>query len=263
MDRFKQVFENLEKEGRKALVSYMTYGFPDIESSEKLIKDIATESDIVEVGIPFSDPMADGPIIQEASRLALLNGASVRKAVEFVRDLRKIYSGAIVIMSYFNPVYRYGIKDFFRDLSGNGADGIIIPDMPLEETGVVNQAKNLLKTILMVAPTTPQDRIKLICKKSEGFVYVVSSLGVTGTRDRFSEDVIDFVSYVKQVSPVPVCIGFGISNPEQASLFSKYADGIIIGSALIKLVNENLPIDNSTSKVLSFLRKIRTSLTYG
>ncbi len=263
MDRFKQIFQNLESQGRKALISYMTYGFPDIESSERLIKIIALESDIIEIGIPFSDPMADGPIIQEASRLALLNGVSVRNAVEFVKDLRKVYSGAIVIMSYFNPVYRYGANDFFKDLSINGADGIIIPDMPVEETRVVSQAKNLLKTILMVAPTTPQDRIKFICENSEGFVYVVSSLGVTGTRDHFNEDVVDFISRVKQVSPVPVCVGFGISSPEQASQLSKYADGVIIGSALVKLVNVSLPIDNSISKIITFLRKIRTSLTYG
>lgn len=263
MDRFQELFQNLKKENRKALVSYMTFGFPDIEAGKFLIKNIAQESDIIEIGVPFSDPMADGPTIQEASRIALLNGASIRKAIEFVSELRKTFDRPVVVMSYFNPIFRYGIESFFKDAQENGIDGIIIPDMPLEGIDLIGKSRGILKTILMVAPTTPEDRIKLICEKSEGFVYVVSSLGVTGIRDRFGEDTAEFILRVKRLSSLPVCVGFGISRPEQAAFFSKYADGVIIGSALIRLVNKDLPIDNSISKVASFLREIRASLVYG
>lgn len=263
IDRFKQCFQTTRREKRAALVSFFTYGYPSKKESKKLIKRIADESDILEIGLPFSDPTADGPVIQKASFKALSEKVKVKESLEFVKELRNSFQGPVVLMTYLNPVFRYGVERFLKDAFSYGADGIIIPDMPVEEIKILGSGKNNLKTILMVAPTTSPQRIHQIAKKSRGFVYLVSTLGVTGERESINKSLIGFIKKTKALTRLPVCVGFGISSPEQVAFLSKYADGIIVGSAIINRVVEGRPLRDNLESITIFLRSLKAATKYG
>ena len=236
MSRIYKAFEN-----KKAFIAFLTAGDPDYETSLKNFRAVLEAgADLVEVGIPFSDPIAEGPVIQEADIRALSSGMTTDKVFELVKELRKDFDTPIVFMTYANPVYHYGTDKFFEKASEAGADGIIIPDCPFEERHEFDEtaAKYGMDFISMIAPTSA-DRIKTIASQAKGFLYVVSSLGVTGVRSEITTDINSIVKLIKEATDTPAAIGFGISTPEQAQKMSQVADGVIVGSAMVRIVAEH------------------------
>ena len=233
MSRIKNAFEN-----KKTFIAFLTAGDPDYETSIKNFKAvIEAGADLIEVGIPFSDPIAEGPVIQEADIRALGYGMTTDKVFQLVKELRADYDIPIVFMTYANPVYHYGADRFFKNAAEAGADGIIIPDCPFEERHEFDEtaAKYGIDFISMIAPTS-EDRIKTIAAQAKGFIYVVSSLGVTGVRSEITTDLDSIMRLIKEATDTPAAIGFGISTPEQATAMSKKADGVIVGSAMVRIV---------------------------
>ena len=235
MSNIYKAFEN-----KKAFIAFLTAGDPDYETSLANFRAVLEAgADLVEVGIPFSDPIAEGPVIQEADIRALGAGMTTDKVFELVKELRRDYDTPIVFMTYANPVYHYGADKFFQKASEAGADGIIIPDCPFEERHEFDEtaAKYGMDFISMIAPTS-EDRIKTIASQAKGFIYVVSSLGVTGVRSEINTDLESIVKLIKEATDTPAAIGFGISKPEQVTKMTKFADGAIVGSAMVRIVAE-------------------------
>jgi len=233
MSRITKAFD-----GKKAFIAFLTAGDPDYETSIINFRAvIEAGADLIEVGIPFSDPIAEGPVIQEADIRALESGMTTDKVFQLVKTLRADYDLPIVFMTYANPVFHYGAERFFKNAADAGADGIIIPDCPFEERAEFEDAaqKNGIDFISMIAPTS-ENRIKTIASQAKGFIYVVSSLGVTGVRSEIKTDIDSIVKLIKENTDTPAAIGFGISTPEQASAMSKKADGVIVGSAMVRIV---------------------------
>jgi tryptophan synthase alpha chain len=231
--------ENAFKNG-KAFVAFITCGDPDLETTkEAVIAAVENGADLIELGIPFSDPTAEGPVIQGANLRALNGGVTTDKIFDFVVDLRKYVSVPMVFMTYANVVYSYGSEVFIKKCSEIGIDGLILPDLPFEEKEEFNDTcvKYDVDLVSLIAPTS-ENRIAMIAKEAKGFIYVVSSLGVTGTRSSITTDLDSIVSMIRQNSNVPCAIGFGISTPEQAAKYSAIADGVIVGSAIIKILDK-------------------------
>jgi tryptophan synthase alpha chain len=237
LEHIAEVFSQKKAQGCPALMPYFTLGFPQRDASLQVIEAIATAgADLIELGIPFSDPLADGPSIQHSAQAALENGITVRGCLEMVQILRRRgISQPLLLMGYYNPVLNYGPEKFIVDASRAGADGLIIPDLPLEEAGVIEAAcrEAGLALAYLVAPTTPDDRLAQITGRSSGFVYAVSLVGVTGARSQVSKSLPDFLQRIRQKTDQPIAVGFGISTPEQAAQIGKMAEGVIVGSALI------------------------------
>ena len=255
MSRIYKAFEN-----KKAFIAFLTAGDPDFETSLKNFKAvIEAGADLIEVGIPFSDPIAEGPVIQEADIRALASGMTTDKVFDLVKELRKDYDLPIVFMTYANPVYHYGTEKFFKNASEAGADGIIIPDCPFEERHEFDETaeKYGMDFISMIAPTS-EDRIKMIASQAKGFLYVVSSLGVTGVRSEITTDVGSILSLIKESTDTPAAIGFGISSPEQAKKMSQVADGVIVGSAMVKIVAQYGK--DAPEKLTEFVKSIKEAI---
>ncbi|MCR5625170.1 MAG: tryptophan synthase subunit alpha [Lachnospiraceae bacterium] len=232
MSRINKAFEN-----KKAFIAFVTAGDPTLEKTKEYVLGmIKAGADLVELGIPFSDPIAEGPVIQTANVRALSNNVRTNNIFDLVREIRKETDVPLVFLCYLNTVFKYGYERFCETCKEVGIDGIIIPDMPYEEKGeLLPIAKaNDVDLITMIAPTS-NERIREIAKDATGFIYVVSSLGVTGVRDAITTDVRAIVEEIKKVSDTPACIGFGISKPEQVKEYTSYADGAIVGSAIVKL----------------------------
>ena len=255
MSRIANAFNN-----KKAFIAFLTVGDPDYESSLKNFRAvIEAGADLIEVGIPFSDPIAEGPVIQEADIRALSSGMTTDKVFQLVKDLRKDYDLPIVFMTYANPVYHYGADKFFKNASEAGADGIIIPDCPFEERAEFDEAagKYGIDFISMIAPTS-EDRIKTIASQAKGFIYVVSSLGVTGVRSEITTDLDAIVKLIKEATDTPAAIGFGISTPDQAATMSKKADGVIVGSAMVRIVAQYGK--EAPAKLSEYVKSIKAAL---
>jgi len=232
--------KNAFKNG-KAFIGFVTGGDPNIEKTKEFILEmIKAGADLVEIGIPFSDPIAEGPVIQEANNRALAAGATVEKLFSLVADLRKETVVPLVFLTYVNPVFHYGYDAFFKRCADSVLDGIIIPDLPFEEQPPVKEAANKhgVDLISLVAPTS-EARIKEIAKTASGFIYLVSSMGVTGIRGEITTDLVSITAAIRSVSTVPVAIGFGIHTPEQAAQMARIADGVIVGSAIVKIIAEH------------------------
>jgi tryptophan synthase alpha chain len=248
MSRIKDVF----KTGHKALIAYITTGYPDIEATVKIAAVLAKNGcDIIELGIPFSDPLADGATIQKASHQALLQGVTPQSCLEAAAAIRKKIDTPLVFMTYFNPVFYFGLEAFCQSCAKAGINGLIVPDLPPEEglnLEKITQVKNI-DLIYLLAPTSTDERISIVTSRSRGFVYLVSLTGVTGARDTISPELQSFVRRVRQKASQPLCIGFGISTPEQAAQAASYADGVIIGSRLIELIEE----DSTLASLKSFI----------
>ncbi|MDD5428007.1 MAG: tryptophan synthase subunit alpha [Candidatus Omnitrophica bacterium] len=239
MNRVDKKFKKLKKEGKKAFIAYITAGDPALAMTERAV--LALEGagvDIIELGIPFSDPVADGPTIQAASQRALKKGASLKKIFAMVRALRRKTEMPLVFMTYFNPVFKFGLVKFFKTCREAGVDGVIIPDLSIEEAGetIALGRKNVVATIFLAAPTSPRKRIKEIAAKSRGFIYYVSLTGVTGARTKLPPEVAANVKAIKSITDKPVAVGFGISDAAQARTIAKCADGVIVGSAIVKMM---------------------------
>ena len=227
-------------ESSKAFIPFITCGDPDLETTAKIVRAaVANGASLVELGIPFSDPTAEGPVIQGANLRALKGGVTTDKIFDLVKDLRKDVTVPMVFMTYANVVFSYGSDRFFKTCSEIGIDGIILPDLPFEEKGefLEDCHKYGVDLISLIAPTS-KDRIAMIAKEAEGFIYLVSSLGVTGTRTEINTDLESIVKIVRENTSVPCAIGFGISTPEQAHKMSAVSDGAIVGSAIIKIMEK-------------------------
>ena len=224
----------------KAFVAFITCGDPDLETTGKVVRQAAANgADLIELGIPFSDPTAEGPVIQGANIRALAGGVTTDKIFEFVKDLRRDVDIPMVFMTYANVVFSYGTEKFVKICSEIGIDGLILPDVPYEEKADFQPTcqKYGLSLISMIAPTS-HDRIAMIAKEAEGFLYIVSSLGVTGERQAITTDIGAIVDVVRQNTDIPCAIGFGISTPDQASTMAQKADGVIVGSAIVRRLAE-------------------------
>ena len=260
MNRIDKKFKELRRIGKKVFIAYVTAGDPNLSSTKRIV--LALEEagvDMVEIGIPFSDPMADGPTIQAASHRALSRGVSLRKIFLMIDDLRKATQIPVVFMTYYNPVFKYGIKKFAEDCKLNGVDGVIIPDLPIEEAGDLMESvkKNDISTIFLAAPTSSRKRIKMIAGVSTGFIYYVSLTGVTGARRELPPDVASNVRMIKSNTKKPVAVGFGIATEDQARSIAKVADGVIVGSAIVKIIAENQKNKKMLiSKVSNFSKRL-------
>ena len=260
MNRIEKTLAELKAKGEKALITFITAGDPDLETTEKLVLEMFEKgSDIVEIGVPFSDPVAEGKTIQAASLRSLAHGTNLTEIFGTVENLRKKTDKPLILMMYVNTIFRFGTERFFTLCREKGVDGVIVPDLPFEEKDEIRSfaEDNEIIPISLVAPTSHQ-RIESIASDAQGFLYCVSSTGVTGTRSKFSTNFDEFFGEIKKSCKVPAMVGFGISNPEQAAKMGSYCDGVIVGSAIVNIVGQ-IGRD-SVEKVGEFVRSLKEAL---
>jgi tryptophan synthase alpha chain len=259
VNRIARRFEELAAQGKKAFIPYITAGDPTLELTAKLVLEIEKAgADIVEFGVPFSDPVADGVVNQEAAQRALKHNTSLRDIIGLVRRLRVETQIPIVLFTYVNPIFAYGIEAFARDAAEAGVDGVLCVDLPPEEA---IEYKRLLDardiaTVFLIAPTSSPERIKLIARESIGFVYYVSRTGVTGERADVAASTNEMVAQIKQHTNTPVAVGFGISTPEQAAQVAGFADGVIVGSAIVRMIGQLGDSPETAGKVGAFVKSL-------
>ena len=243
MNRIDAKFRSLRQKKEGAFIPYICGADPNLEVTRQLILALdQAGTDIIELGVPFSDPIADGPTIQKASERALKSRVTLNQLLDLVAELRRTTEIPIVLMGYYNPIFFMGTEPFFIKAKSVGVDGVIIPDLPIEEsTQVLEMARSHdVKVIFLVAPTSTPERMKKIAEASTGFIYCVSVTGVTGARQHVSTEIAPMVAELRKYTEKPVCVGFGISNPGQAESVAKVADGVVIGSAIIDRIEANL-----------------------
>ncbi|MCL2295129.1 MAG: tryptophan synthase subunit alpha [Spirochaetes bacterium] len=259
-NRIENVFSELKRNGKKALITFITGGDPDIEVTGKLVLAMeAAGADIIEIGIPFSDPVAEGIVIQGANARALAGGCTVDKLFDMVKRLREKTNIPLLFMTYANPIYAYGKERFMAKCKEVGIDGIIVPDVPFEEKDEFENecTRYGVCLISLIAPTSGE-RAEKIALEAQGFLYCVSSLGVTGTRNDINTNIAELIEQVKKVSSIPCAVGFGISTPKQACDMASISDGVIVGSAIVKLIAEFGR--DSITLVKEFVEKIKSSM---
>lgn len=260
MNRIENKFRELKKLKKKAFIAFITAGYPDLKTTERLVLEFARIGvDIIELGVPFSDPLADGPVIQEASEVALKKKTNLSNILKLVERLRKITAVPICLMGYYNPIFCFGEARFIRKAKEAGVDGVIVPDLPPEEANsFIRLAKKLnLDTIFFLSPTSHLRRIKLVSRVSRGFIYYVSLTGVTGTRNNLPSDIINNLRIIKKHTSKPVCVGFGISSPRQIKQLYRVADGVIVGSAIIKEIKRNLKNKDLVKQVAKYILRLK------
>ena len=258
-NRIDQCFSNLQESGKSAFVAYICAGDPTMERSLEIMHALDTAgADIIELGIPFSDPMADGIVNQMAAHRALEAGGNTKQVLDLIQNFRKSSETPIVLFTYLNPVYAYGFSAFHRDAAEAGADGILLLDLPPEEAAINQELaeSNELKHIRLIAPTSPDERIPELAGSSEGFIYYVSREGVTGAQTSLAEGIEQNVAGIKEHSNVPVVVGFGISTPEQSAEVARSADGVVVGSAIVRIVEEFGDTDEVAVKVAEFVKPL-------
>lgn len=256
MNRIDQKFRELKKKKKKAFIAFITAGYPNLETTYRLVLALAKSGvDIIELGVPFSDPMADGPVIQEASAFALNKGINLRKILNLVKRLRRITDIPLCLMTYYNPVFCFGEREFVREACRLGVDGLIVPDLPPEEAGclITLSKKYPLDMIFFISPTTSRIRAKFISRMSRGFIYYLSLTGVTGPRRHLAPDLIRNLKRLKKVVQRPLCVGFGVSNRRQVKEIQKVSSGVIVGSAIVAKIKENLKHPDLVKKVGRFV----------
>ncbi|NMA87115.1 MAG: tryptophan synthase subunit alpha [Tissierellia bacterium] len=262
--RITKKFEELKSKNKRAFITYITAGDPSLDITYNLVLGMEGEGvDIVELGIPYADPLADGPVIQNASQRALKAGTNITKIFQLVKKLREKTEIPIVFLVYFNSIFKYGFKKFLDNCSNNGVDGLIIPDLPLEER---RELQDMMKDysidlIPLVAPTS-KERIEAIVESGSGFVYCISSMGVTGTRDEMSIDINGFSNEVKKHTELPLALGFGISTPEMVKELSQSSDGLIVGSAIIKEIELGIKEGEIEKRVFKFVKKLSKAQSF-
>lgn len=264
MNRIDQIFQTRREQGRAAMIFYITAGYPDLATTEKVINILAEEgADLIELGIPFSDPIADGPTIQEASQVALERGVTVQAILDLAGRIRaKHPSLALLLFSAYNPIFHRGDEAFVREAAAKGVDGLLVPDLPPEEATELRQATRQagLSLVFLVAPTTTPERTVKIAEASTGFIYYISLKGVTGARATLPPDLEERVRAIKAVTDKPVAVGFGVSQPEQARAIAAFSDGVIVGSALVKAVGSNADDPALLGRVRNFVRSLTSEL---
>lgn len=260
MNRIERRFKELRKKNKKAFIAFITAGYPGLRATERLVLEFADRGvDIVELGVPFSDPLADGPIIQESSEAALKRNTRLIDILNLVRRLRRLTDIPIALMTYYNPVFSFGEERFVKAAYNCGVDGIIVPDLPPEEgRALIKQANKYgLNVICFVSPTTSLARLKYISSISKGFIYYVSLTGVTGPRQNLPSDLVANLRTVKRYARKPVCVGFGVSSPLQVRQVLKIADGVIVGSAIVKKIKDFSGRPDLAKKVGAFVAELK------
>lgn len=262
MKTYKQTFAELKN---AALIPFFVIGDPDFDTSLQIVKAaIDAGADILELGIAFSDPIADGPVIQKADNRALAAGMDIEKAKDFIKKVKSYKDIPIGLLMYYNLIYQYGIEKFFADFAGAGTNSVLVADLSIDDVDEIYTParKAGLDTVFMITPNTETDRAKKIASKCTGFIYTVSLLGVTGGRENLSDMVKPLIARLKSITDIPVCVGFGVSKPEHAAQLAKAgADGVIIGSRFVKIIEDNLGDKKSIpTKVAQFLTEVKKAL---
>ena len=263
MSRIETTFARVREQGSRALIPYLTAGYPAKNDTVALLGAlVAGGADIIELGVPFSDPIADGPTIQRASAEALKGGVTMNDVLEMVREFRKTSETPIVLFGAYNPFLHYGLEKFAADASKAGVDGVLIPDLPAEEG---DEAEPVLRRhgidlIYLVAPTTPASRKAQICGRGSGFIYYISLKGVTGARATLKYELEQPLKEIRDCTKLPVAVGFGISTPEQAAVVAHHADAVVVGSALIDVVTKNADSPQLLGNVESFMRSLKSAI---
>jgi len=241
MNRITNKFNELREKERIALVTYITAGDPSLESTEEIVLKLEESgADIIELGVPFSDPMADGPTIQLASERALESGTTLKGVLDTIERIRRVSQVPIMLFGYFNPFFHYGLKEFSEDAAEAGADGVLVVDLPPEEAAEfkVHTDKAGLDLVFLLAPTSTTERVELVASHASGFVYLVSVTGVTGVRPDMNYSLDSLADQIKETSGLPVGVGFGVSSAEQVERIAEYADAVIVGSAIVRIIEQ-------------------------
>jgi len=260
MTRIDKKFQELRATNRKAFIPFITAGDPDLKTTAELILTLEEAgADIIEVGVPFSDPIADGPVIQRATERALASRTTLRDILNLGREIRKTSQVPLLIMSYYNPLLHYGLEKLARDAAQAGFDGILGSDLTVEESGPFVGTMNAagLNTVFLVAPTSSAERIRRIAQTSTGFVYAVSRTGVTGERQELSTELRDFLKTLRCHTPIPIAVGFGISRPEHVQAVWQEADGAVVGSALVREIEQHASNGNLSERIAEFTRWLK------
>jgi tryptophan synthase alpha chain len=258
--RLTETFARLRQEQRPGLVTYTTAADPDVRRSADILRALdRAGADVLEVGVPFSDPLADGPVIQRATERALLAGGSLRTSLKLIREVRPHVSAPIVVFSYANPLLRLGVAEFARQAAGAGVDGVLALDLPIEEAEEFREtmAASGIDTIFLLSPTTTDARIKRAAALGRGFLYGISRLGVTGARDQVSSGAEALVRRIRAFTALPVALGFGISRPEHVAEVGSYADAAVVGSALVSLIADESGSPQLVDRVEAYVRSLR------
>lgn len=262
-NRIDACFARLRQKDEKALITYLMAGDPDLKATRELVLSLERGgADIVELGIPFSDPLADGPVIQTASQRALAEGVNPQQVIQMVAEVRSSSDIPIALMTYYNPVFRYGVKRFVDDAARAGADGLLVPDLPLEESGELEElaAEAGMTFVHFLAPTSTRERIQAAASRARGFIYCVSVTGVTGKRDSLSPRAEALLRDIRRHTNVPLALGFGISGPEQAAAAAVNADGVIVGSALVERISQAGNLEAALAEAESLACAIKATL---
>ena len=259
MSRIREVFERLKREGRRGFIPFITAGDPDVMTTRALVVELARAgASIIELGVPFSDPVADGPVIQRASERALREGAGIKEALYLVADARRETDAPIVLFSYFNPLMQFGVERLAAQASAAGVDGILVTDLVPEESEAFNAllSRHGLDQIFLIAPTTSDARLRMIAERASGFIYAVSRAGVTGERADISAEAETLVARVRAATDLPVAVGFGISTREQVADVWRYADAAVVGSAIVSEIEKQARSPELVARIGSFARSL-------
>ncbi len=263
MTRIETTFAALKEKGETALIPFLTAGDPDIATTVQLVRTLVDNgADLIELGVPFSDPMADGPTIQAASERALDVGTTLEKVLQLVTEVRKECQTPLVLMGYYNPIFRFGAERFAQAAATAGVDGVLLVDLPPEEAGEISEVLKQagIAMITLLAPTTPKERMQRLAQAAEGYLYYVSMTGVTGAQPIAPDDIRAAVEELKGMSNVPVGVGFGISTVEDARAVGEFADGVVVGSALVKIIAEYGQSKELLPQVGQFIASLKQGL---
>ncbi|MBD1854894.1 tryptophan synthase subunit alpha [Leptolyngbya boryana CZ1] len=264
MSSVSECFERLRNQAQCALIPFLTAGDPDLETTAKALEILdRSGADLIELGVPYSDPLADGPVIQAAATRSLAQGTRLEDVLQLVKQSAPNLRAPIILFTYYNPILNRGIEKFLKDIAEVGAKGLVVPDLPLEEAEtLLKPAKEYgIELTLLVAPTSPKERIMAIAEQSQGFIYLVSTTGVTGMRTQMESRVKDLIAEMRQVTDKPIGVGFGISQPEQAKQVMNWgSDAAIVGSAFVKRLSEGTPAEGLKS-IEEFCRSLRAAVT--
>ncbi len=262
MSRIGVKFNELRELNKKALITFVTAGDPDLDGTKRIVEAMERNgADLIELGIPYSDPVAEGPVIQAANVRALKNNIKIKDIMNAVKDMRKTVEVPLIYLLYYNCIFKYGADRFFSDCADSGIDGVIIPDLPFEEKDEIDGValKYGIDIISMVSPVS-KERIEMISKSARGFLYCVSSLGVTGERNSFSTDFGEFFSIIDKYTSIPKAIGFGISTPEHVKSLKGYSDGLIVGSAMVRQIERSRNIEETIDNITEYVKVLRAAL---
>jgi len=263
MTRIAETFAALRSRGEVALIPYITAGDPDLDTTFRLVHEIARQgADLIELGVPFSDPMADGPTHQRAAERALQGGTSLARVLDLVQTLRQTLSVPLILFTYYNPIFRYGGERFARDARQAGVNGVLCVDLPPEEANELKRETDRqdLDLIFLLAPTSSLSRVRTVLTRARGFVYYVAVTGVTGARTTLPPDLSEMVRRIRAISPVPVGVGFGISSPEQAAQVASVADAVIVGSALSQIIETQSGRPDVVERVGAFVGNLKLAI---